>query len=898
MAFLQVNLVVTNLQTGVPLPGATVSVYLTGTSTFANVFNLSGSPISNPQTANSQALAQFQLTAGPIYDLVWSSGAYVSPRYAVGVEAASVQAILVGTLAGTSTSSNGIGTGTKVFAIPNLAYFAGQRLVMAADSGDYMEGVVQSYTGGTLTVLADVAVGSGTYTSWTIGVAGRVGPTGAAGPTGLTGAAPIILGVYANFAAIIAAITSPANGVAYLALDTGIAWQWAAGLASFTASIATTVLTVTGTPTGNIAVGQTLVGAGVTANTTISSLGTGTGGAGTYNLNNSQTVASEAMTTGLWVNLGQPVQANANAVDASLTVQKTTDSAGNFLVGRYVDGSEALSAYAPRAYYTSEWIGAQFVNGQRASGSRQIFVHDGFGSTQLTFLGNNWNPRRVAAGLIYFMSDRRGRPELWYMRENGMGGAGQAPVSSVLIGPGQIPALGSPGQGAQGPVVMRHVAMAGQSNGLGGGTHASVGTYQNGGGVSPVCPAVINSSTISNAWMFNSTALNNAGVPTVRTHYDTYQGGVNVDSPLYSIAVTGVGSPGFIPLKEVVNSGQGLGETPCAGFAAALLANADASQQLLMHADARSAAGYTTYGGDTSTISHIAPGYSHFANGQALRMLGRHYAEALGYTYFDDDCLFFHGETDGGTASTYSIYGSFLEDLVSSLNAMNRTRSRYHRQRRLWVRVSAGYEVYWWQLAQQVLTAAAADPRIIPFAANYAYDFDDYSLHNLPRGNCMMGELAGKWKARVDSYNYAPPFFAASRAQLISTSPYVVRVWFNEPSGTPLVLDTTNVVVVVKSAVNTYGANYYDSSASGIGITAVALSSGLPNAVDVTLSGNPLAQTAPYLTFGDASTATGTNSGPVAGPRTNIRNSDNFLGPRSGRPAWDWLLPCQISITG
>lgn len=66
---------------------------------------------------------------------------------------------------------------------------------------------------------------------------------------------------------------------------------------TFTGSIATTVLTVTGTPSGTVMVGQTVTsGAGVTAGTQIISEGSGTGGAGTYNLNNSQTVSSESMT--------------------------------------------------------------------------------------------------------------------------------------------------------------------------------------------------------------------------------------------------------------------------------------------------------------------------------------------------------------------------------------------------------------------------------------------------------------------------------------------------------------------------------------------------------------------------------------------------------------------------
>lgn len=68
---------------------------------------------------------------------------------------------------------------------------------------------------------------------------------------------------------------------------------------SFTGSIATTVLTVTAVGYGTIRVGQTIAGTGVTAGTRIASLGTGTGGTGTYNLDTSQTVAvGETITTG------------------------------------------------------------------------------------------------------------------------------------------------------------------------------------------------------------------------------------------------------------------------------------------------------------------------------------------------------------------------------------------------------------------------------------------------------------------------------------------------------------------------------------------------------------------------------------------------------------------------
>lgn len=63
-----------------------------------------------------------------------------------------------------------------------------------------------------------------------------------------------------------------------------------------TASFATNVMTVTAS-TGTLVVGQSITGTGVPANTFISSLGTGTGGAGTYNLTTSPgTIASQANT--------------------------------------------------------------------------------------------------------------------------------------------------------------------------------------------------------------------------------------------------------------------------------------------------------------------------------------------------------------------------------------------------------------------------------------------------------------------------------------------------------------------------------------------------------------------------------------------------------------------------
>lgn len=61
--------------------------------------------------------------------------------------------------------------------------------------------------------------------------------------------------------------------------------------AEFTATISGTTLTVTGVASGTIYLGQTIQGSGVTLNSVVTALGTGTGGLGTYTLSASSTVA-------------------------------------------------------------------------------------------------------------------------------------------------------------------------------------------------------------------------------------------------------------------------------------------------------------------------------------------------------------------------------------------------------------------------------------------------------------------------------------------------------------------------------------------------------------------------------------------------------------------------------
>lgn len=94
---------------------------------------------------------------------------------------------------------------------------------------------------------------------------------------------------------------------------------------SFTGSIAGNVLTVTAVSSGSLAVGQLILDAGLIASgTTITGLGTGTGGTGTYLVSNSQSVASEAMNAttmlpDIQMNINQAPATNAAIIGMSLS---------------------------------------------------------------------------------------------------------------------------------------------------------------------------------------------------------------------------------------------------------------------------------------------------------------------------------------------------------------------------------------------------------------------------------------------------------------------------------------------------------------------------------------------------------------------------------------------------
>jgi len=125
------------------------------------------------------------------------------------------------------------------------------------------------------------------------------------------------------------------NGVNVYIVDGAYRYTWyisSPATAVFTGSTSGTTLTVTSVSSGTIAVGQSLYGVGVLAETVITGLGSGTGGAGTYTINRSQTVTSRSLNS---ANVGAVV--TATIAGTVMTVSAVTS--GSLHVGQTVQGA-------------------------------------------------------------------------------------------------------------------------------------------------------------------------------------------------------------------------------------------------------------------------------------------------------------------------------------------------------------------------------------------------------------------------------------------------------------------------------------------------------------------------------------------------------------------------------
>lgn len=125
------------------------------------------------------------------------------------------------------------------------------------------------------------------------------------------------------------------NGINAYIVDGSNRYTWrisSPSAAVFTGSISGTTLTVTAITNGTIAAGQSLYGVGVTSETIITALGTGTGGIGTYTINLSQTVASRQMNS-----TATAAKVTGSISGTTLTVSAVTS--GTLYVGQTIQGT-------------------------------------------------------------------------------------------------------------------------------------------------------------------------------------------------------------------------------------------------------------------------------------------------------------------------------------------------------------------------------------------------------------------------------------------------------------------------------------------------------------------------------------------------------------------------------
>lgn len=159
---------------------------------------------------------------------------------------------------------------------------------------------------------------------------------------------------------------------------------------NFTGSMSTTTLTVSAVTTGQLAIGQLISGAGITPGTYITALGTGLGYTGTYTINNSQTVSSEAMTA---TNIPAP----AFSVTGSIAPGSPAGTAESVLTVSAVGSGELrIGAALFGTGIPANTVIVGFVSGVGGTGTYAVNqVNLTVSSTTITGPGNILIPRTV-----------------------------------------------------------------------------------------------------------------------------------------------------------------------------------------------------------------------------------------------------------------------------------------------------------------------------------------------------------------------------------------------------------------------------------------------------------------------------------------------------------------------
>lgn len=161
------------------------------------------------------------------------------------------------------------------------------------------------------------------------------------------------------------------NGVNVYIVDGTYRYTWFISnpsSATFTGSISTTTLTVDSVLSGTIAVGQAIFGQGIAQNTVITALGTGTGGAGTYTVSNSQTVATTQINS-----VAAPAVVTGDITGTTLDV--TAVSSGTLQIGQTLEGANVTDGTIITAFGTGTGgTGTYTVSPSQTAASATIYA--------------------------------------------------------------------------------------------------------------------------------------------------------------------------------------------------------------------------------------------------------------------------------------------------------------------------------------------------------------------------------------------------------------------------------------------------------------------------------------------------------------------------------------------
>jgi microcystin-dependent protein len=310
--------------------GVTAQVYCDGTNFYSSQTGSAGDfTVNGNFTALGNETLTGNMSVGGSLQTAAGLGSYLAGSFTGGISGTTLTVSAVGSgqlFVGQTISGTGITSGTTITAFGTGTGGVGTYTVSVAPSTNPTGSITitgaagttaltPASTDNTVKIATTAYVQSAIAGNLTIAGTIQMWPTDSA-PTGylLCNGSAINRTTYSTLFAVIGSTFGSGDGSTTFNLPNYVNRMPFGANASTTASVtgtinngstlAGTTLTVTSVSSGTLAVGQVVTGTGITANTRITALGTGTGGVGTYTVNISQLVASTGITANPWVSNG------------------------------------------------------------------------------------------------------------------------------------------------------------------------------------------------------------------------------------------------------------------------------------------------------------------------------------------------------------------------------------------------------------------------------------------------------------------------------------------------------------------------------------------------------------------------------------------------------------------